>query len=151
VNAGGGGQAFTASSSSTGTVSWFTDVACSTAASGGNFTIASGTSTASLYYRDTQAGNPSVSLSNGSGLTNPTAQVETVLAGAASQLAFTTPSRTFTAGVCAGAGNAITVQLRDAYGNAVNAGGGGQAFTASSTSTGTVSWFTDAACSTAAS
>src|SRR5439155_198878 len=112
--------------------------------------IASGTSTVSLYYRDTQAGNPSVSVSNGTGLANPTPQVETVLAGSASQLVFTTPSRTFTAGVCAGAGNVITVQLRDAYGNAVNASGAGQALVATSSSTGTVTWFSDSACSTTA-
>ncbi|MGQ0505998.1 MAG: kelch repeat-containing protein [Myxococcaceae bacterium] len=151
VNAGAGGQTFTASSTSTGTVTWHTDSSCSTVASGGNFTIASGSSTVNAYYRDTKAGTPSVSLSNASSLTNPSPQNHAVVADVANRLAFTTPSRTFTAATCAGAANVIAVQLQDASGNPVNAGAGGQTFTASSTSTGTVTWYTDSSCSTVAS
>src|SRR5207302_11226706 len=116
---------------------------------GGSFTIASGASTVGLYYRDTKAGTPSITLSNASSLTDPTAQVEAVSAGSASQLVFLTAARTYTAGVCGGAGEVITVQLQDPNGNAVNAGVGGQAFTAASTSTG-AAFYTDAACGTVA-
>src|SRR5205823_5450554 len=51
----------------------------------------------------------------------------------------------YAAGICGGAGGLITVQLQDSNANAANAGVGGQAFTASSTSAG-ATFYTDAAC-----
>src|SRR5207302_8558642 len=102
-----GGPAFTATS----TLSLHDALpisACGSVAGGGSFTLASGASTVNVYYRDTKAGTPSVSLSNASSLNNPPAQVETVIAAGANRLVFTTPARTYTAGVCGGAGGVIT-------------------------------------------
>lgn len=146
VNAGGGGQAFTAASSGGG--AFFTDAGCATAAAGGVFTIPAGADSVTLYYRHTVAGTTSVTLTNGSSLTNPTGQTHTIAPAAASQLFYTTGVRTFTAGTCSGAANVINVQLRDSFGNAVTAGGGGQAFTAASSAGG--SFFTNTGCTTAA-
>lgn len=118
VNAGVGGQALTASSTSTGTVSWYGDSTCSALATGGTFTIAAGASTVNLFYQDTSAGSPSVSLVNPSGLTSPAPQPETVVAGLPSVLAFVTPSRTIDALLCAPL--ASTVQTQDGFGNPAN-------------------------------
>lgn len=143
TNALAGGQAFTAVSTSAGGT-WWTNAGCTTASGTGAFTIPVGTSSLSIYYRDTTVGTPDISLT--SALSNPAAQTHTVTVGPPTQLAFTTNPRTFTAAQCPGAANVITVQLRDAVGNPVNAGAGGQAFTASSNSTGTVTWYTDDVC-----
>jgi hypothetical protein len=148
ANAGAGGQAFTATSSSAGGT-WYTNATCA-ALTGGAFTIPVGTNSVALYYKDTLAGSPSISLTNLSGLANPAPQVQTVNVGAAAKLVFTSLTHSFTAAQCGALANAITVQLQDAPGNPVNAGVAGQAFTASSTSTGTVTWYTDDTCATLA-
>ncbi|HVE86130.1 MAG TPA: hemagglutinin, partial [Myxococcales bacterium] len=83
------------------------------------------------------------------GLTGATSNAFNITAAAASRLGFSTPSRTFTAGACGGLAQVITVQLQDAFGNAVNAGAA-VSFTASSTSSGTVSWYTDSGCTSGA-
>src|SRR3546814_6553672 len=57
VNAGVGGQAFTAVSNSTGTVSWFTDDACVASTLGG-FTIPAGSNSVNVFYQDTRAATP---------------------------------------------------------------------------------------------
>jgi hypothetical protein len=64
------------------------------------------------------------------GLIGATSITFNINAAAASRLAFTTPGRTFTAGACGGAGQVITVQLQDAFGNPVAAAAGGRSFTA---------------------
>ncbi len=148
-SAGPGGQAFTASSSSSGTVTWFSDAACTTVATGGGFVIPAGANTVTLYYRDTRVGAPSLSLSNASGLTNPPPQGHTVQAGAAASLLFSTPPRLFPLDGCSGPANVITVSLRDAFGNAAVAGSGGASFTATSSSPG-ARFFTDGACAASA-
>lgn len=149
TNALAGGLNLTAGSTS-GTGSWFTNSTCATTANGGNFTIPQGTNSVSLFYRDSTIGTPSVTLA--SALVNPTAQTHSVSVGPQARLFFTTIPRTFTAAECPGAANVITVQLQDIVGNPVNAGPSGQAFTATTTSAGPVTWFTDDLCaSTAAS
>ncbi|MGQ0507031.1 MAG: PKD domain-containing protein, partial [Myxococcaceae bacterium] len=117
VPANAGGQAFTASSNSTGTVTWFTDATCSTTASGANFTIAAGASSANVYYRDTRAGTPTITLGNMSGLTNPTGQQHTVVAAAANRLAFGTQPSSALAG--AALSPVVTVRVEDSFGNLV--------------------------------
>ncbi len=117
VSAGAGGQAVTASSTSTGTVTWYTDSACSATAAGGTFTIPSGASTASVFYRDTRAGAPSVNLTNGSSLANPASQLHAVNAGLASKLAVSAVSGSTTAGSSIAPDIVVTVQ--DAFGNTV--------------------------------
>ncbi|MGQ0506435.1 MAG: Kelch repeat-containing protein [Myxococcaceae bacterium] len=74
----------------------------------------------------------------------------TYVGGNGTQLAFLTPSRTFSAGECGGEANVVSVQLQNSVGTPVNALPGGQSFSIGSTSTGTVTWYADAACSQAA-
>ena len=145
TNATGGGVAFQAVSTS-GTASWWTNQTCATAASGGNFTVPNGSSSLNLFYRDTTVGTPTISIS--SALTNPAPQMHSVVPGPAARLAFTTVARTFTAAQCGGAANEIIVQLQDANGNPVSAGGSGQVFTAVTSSAGPAAWFTDSSCTT---
>lgn len=147
TNALAGGLSFNAvSTSAQGT--WYSDTACGTLKAAGAFIIPAGSSSLSIYYKDTTLGTPDVSLT--SALTNPTPQTHTVTVGPPTQLAIITPSRTFTAAQCAGAANVITVQLQDSVGNPSPAGPGGQGLTASSNSTGTVSWFSDDVCAVTA-
>ncbi|MDP3155069.1 MAG: hypothetical protein Q8N23_20485 [Archangium sp.] len=147
TNALAGGLNFTAVSTS-GTGTWFTNNTCATTANGGNFTIPQGSNSVSLFYRDSTIGTPSVTLT--SALVNPNAQTHSVMVGPPARLFFTTVPRTFTAAECPGAANVITVQLQDIVGNPVNAGPGGQAFTATTTSAGPVTWFTDDLCASTA-
>ncbi len=147
TNALAGGLALTASSTS-GTGAWFTNNTCAAAAGGGSFTIPQGSNTVSLFYRDSTIGTPTVSLT--SALVNPNAQTHSVMVGPPARLFFTTAPRTFVAAECPGAANVITVQLQDTVGNPVNAGPGGQAFTATTTSVGPVTWFTDDLCASTA-
>ena len=78
--------------------------------------IPPGISRASFKYVDTLASTPTLTAA-ATGLT-PANQTETVLAAAASQLAFTTAAQTLTAGVTSGT---ITVQLEDAFNNVASA------------------------------
>lgn len=136
----------TASSSSSGAVDWFLDSGCVSAAALGQFSLAAGLSSVDLYYRDTAAGTPFISLVNSAGLPGPPPQQHTVLAAAATQLGFSTPERTFTVNLCAAANEVITVTLLDSFGNPTPAGAGGVDFWASSSSSGTASWFSDPVC-----
>jgi len=83
-------------------------------------------------------------------LTGATSSAFNIGPAGAGRLGFITPPRTITAGACAGAASVITVQLQDSLGNPVSASAGGQAFTAASSSTGTVTWYTDASCTAVA-
>ncbi len=67
----------------------------------------------------------------------------------AARLAFTTPARTFQAGICGGAGSLVTVRVEDATGVATGSGPMGRAFTISSTSPGGT-FYTDSGCVNAA-
>jgi len=107
---------------------FYSDAGCTTNAA--SVSIASGTSVASFYYRDTAAGTPTLTAS-ANGLTSDT-QTEDVDAAAASRLAFTTAPQSVTAGLCSAV---LTVQSRDTYNNpsAVSAA---TAVTLTSTSSG---------------
>ncbi len=118
VNAPAGGQALTATSSSTGTVTWFANDTCTLSAGNGDFTVPLGSDSVSLFYIDTAAGMPAISLTNLSGLSNPTAQLQTVAAGPPTVLAFTTAAVTVDATTCSP--TAIALQTRDAWGNPAN-------------------------------
>jgi tartrate-resistant acid phosphatase type 5 len=117
----------------------FRNAADTTAITG--VTVAAGTSTASFRYRDTAAGTPTLTAS-AAGLASAT-QAETVNPGAASRFVFTTAAQALTAGVSSGV---MTVQLQDAYGNAVSAAAA-QAVSLATTSAGGT--FRDAADTTA--
>ncbi len=91
-------------------------------------TIPGSYSTATFYYGDTTAGNPTITAA-ATGLSSATQQ-ETITALPASQLGVST----FTATASASATNAFTVTLQDAYGNAVKSG---SATTVNLTSTST--------------
>ena len=79
--------------------------------------IPAGAGGASFRYTDTAAGTPTITATvSGVG---SAAQQESVLAAAASQLAFTTSPQTLTAGTTSGT---ITVTLEDSLGNPVAAG-----------------------------
>ena len=75
--------------------------------------ILSGSSTASFYYGDTKAGSPTITAA-ASGLASGT-QVETINAGTAAQLAFT--SSAFSAGSSNSITDPFTVSLEDSFGN----------------------------------
>ncbi len=81
-------------------------------------TIAAGASGANFQYVDTLAGTPVLTASAG-GLTSAFQQ-ETITPAAASQLLFTTPPQTLSAGSTSGT---ITLALEDVFGNPVNASG----------------------------
>ncbi|TMB89280.1 MAG: hypothetical protein E6J45_10420, partial [Chloroflexi bacterium] len=80
-------------------------------------TINAGSSTQGFYYGDTKAGSPTITASS-SGLTSAT-QAETITAGAAIKLVFT--SSAFTSTTSNSARNPVMVQLQDQYGNAAPA------------------------------
>ncbi len=93
-------------------------------------TISAGESTVQFMYADTVAGAPVLTAAS-SGLASAS-QNETILADAASQLAFTTPEQVLTAGA---ASATMTVELEDAFGNPVNAATGPLTVSVSTTST----------------
>jgi hypothetical protein len=74
-----GGQALRATSSAGATATWYLDTACSSVAANGDFIIQAGQTSVDLIYADTQAGSPSVALTNPSGLDDPAAQLESVV------------------------------------------------------------------------
>ena len=113
-----GGRAFTASSSSTGSINWYSNAICTVAAAAGTFTIPAGSSTASVFYVDPRAGTLAISLANSEGLANPAPQSQTVVAGPPTVLAFTSGPRTQDALTCSPV--ASTIQTRDAFGNPSN-------------------------------
>ncbi len=77
-------------------------------------TITSGNSGASFTYTDTKSGTPTITVTDFTLPTQTATQQETVNAGTASQLVFTTLAQTLTAGVTSGT---LTVQLEDVYNN----------------------------------
>jgi hypothetical protein len=126
--------------SSAGTGAFFSDPGCTAQVSG--VLVGAGGSSGSFYFRDTTAGSPTLTLS-ASGFSSA-GQTETIVAGAAVQLAFANGPITMTAGGC---GGALTVQARDLYGNP-RAVSSATVVTLSSTS-GTGTFYTAAGCGTA--
>ena len=120
----GGAISLTMSSTSTGTKVF-------TAASP---SIASGASSTTFTYSDTLAGTPTITAAY-TGLTSATQQ-ETVTAGAATKLVFTSSAVSTVAGV---ASTTITVQRQDAYGNP-NTTDASRTVTLSSSSAGPVTF-----------
>jgi hypothetical protein len=130
VQAGANGEALIASSTSTGTVTWFSDAACAATVLDGAFTVAAGSTTVDLYYRDTRAGTPTVSVSSASGLSGPLGQMHTVQPGLPARLVLSgiaTPRRV-------GAVSDVTVEVDDALGNRAFAYSGTVAFTSTDAS-----------------
>ncbi|MGQ0506354.1 MAG: hypothetical protein ACT4TC_13665 [Myxococcaceae bacterium] len=144
VNAGAAGQAFSVSSTSSGTVGWFTNATCTAAAAGGIFTVPSGANSVSLYYRDSQPGSVQVSVTNGSGLINPSAQSHTVMALPASVLAFTSAPQTVAPTQCSPL--AAVVEAQDSLGNAVAAPS--PRTVSLSANSGSLIFFSDSTCTT---
>ena len=68
-------------------VSFYIDNTCTTAVTGSNLTIATGTNTASFYFKDTTAGSPTITVTGNGAFTangaNAASQTETVNASAA--------------------------------------------------------------------
>lgn len=136
-----GGQPFSVSSSA-GSGAFFSNNTCTTQVTPANFTIPAGASAATLYYRDSASGTPSVSMTNATGLQNPAAQVHTVTAGAPASMAFTTAARSAGAGACSAV---LNVRLRDAQGNTANAT---TATTLNLAAASGTTFFSDATCAT---
>jgi hypothetical protein len=78
-------------------------------------TIRSGTSSASFYYKDTQAGTPTITADK-PGWTGANQQ-ETINAASISKIVFTTPAQTVKAGAVS---SVMTIQTQDSYGNPVS-------------------------------
>ena len=97
---------------STGPVTFYSDAACSTQIAGGNATMAAGSAQLSFHWKDTLAGSPPLT-ATATGLTAAN-QVQTVTAGAAFQIAFTTASQNIAPNTCSAA---ATVEARDQYNN----------------------------------
>lgn len=104
---------------------------------GGAVAFAPGATTATFSFRRTLPGTGAVDVTAGAGALAPAVQTETVTAGAAARLVFTTAARTVQSGACSedvtvavqdGAGNAVTVPSATALGLA----GGGLTFHAGS-------------------
>jgi hypothetical protein len=109
VTAGAGGRVVTLTSNSTG-AAVFAATLNGTAV--GTVTIASGASTATFFYGDTKAATPTITASGS--LTSAT-QLETIVAGTATQLAFgQQPTNTARGATIT---PAITARLLDAFGN----------------------------------
>src|SRR3989442_52840 len=72
-------------------------------ASGGLATILSGQNTAALYFNDTLAGSPQLTIANSGGLAAPGTQTEVVTSGVASKLVYLSGPYTVTAGTCSAA------------------------------------------------
>jgi len=98
-----------ASSSTAGT--FYANAACSGAAING-VSIAGGTSSSTVYYRDTRVGTPSITLTEAA--LGSASQTETITPAAVAKLAFLTPAQTVTAGTCSAV---TTVQSRDSFDN----------------------------------
>jgi uncharacterized delta-60 repeat protein len=135
-------SALTASFSATPAGSFFSNSSCTSPA--GSATIATGQSTATIYYRSTLAGSTTVTAASG-GMTSGTHSM-TITSAAPSLLILSGPA-SLSAGACA----TLTVATQDVYGNPAPVGGGGLSVTLSdgggtyydgptcSTSTGSVS------------
>ncbi|MGQ0504376.1 MAG: Kelch repeat-containing protein [Myxococcaceae bacterium] len=127
ASAGTGGIGLTVSSDSTGTAAFYTDSGCTTVAAGGALTLPAGQSTLTIYYADTRAGAPMLSIANAAGLANPTPQQHTVSPGSAAAVLLSgVPNFIQT-----GTPSAATVEVRDAFGNRASGFSGTLRFTSS--------------------
>lgn len=119
-------------------VTFYSDASCATAAA--SVSLAAGTDTVSFYVRGGTAGLTQVT-TTAAGLA-PASQGVTVTSAAPDRLVVVTPARSVTAGGCS---PVVTVESRDAFGNASPPG----AATAVALASGAgVTFFSDAACGT---
>lgn len=119
---------------------FFSDAACSVAAS--MVTVAPGSAGTGVYFKGLNPGAVVVTASSG-GLTSAM-QTQTVSAGMPAALAFTTAAQMVNAGACSAV---VTVETRDAFGNTATVSAATQVMLAA---TGGVTLFSDASCTTAA-
>jgi hypothetical protein len=119
---------------------FYSDGTCTTVAT--TRSIASGSNSASVYFKGTAAGSVTVTAS--SAPLNPATQVETINALAPDRLTFTTTPQTRQAGACSAT---VTVQSQDAYGNPSNVAAGITASLSASPPTG-FTFYSDGACTT---
>ena len=108
------GETVNLTSSSSGTYIFNTTQGASTPTGATTVTIPSGQSSATFYYGDTKVGTPTITAA-ATGVTSATQQ-ETITAGAAAQLIFTTSPVSGGASTSPTLGP-ITVEEQDAYGN----------------------------------
>lgn len=94
---------------------FFADAGCTAPVS--SVTLGVGTSSVSFYFRGTTAGSVNITASSTVGSAS---QLETVAAGNAAALVFTTAAQTLSAGTCSGN---VTVQRQDSFGNPTTLGG----------------------------
>lgn len=104
----------------TGTnMTFYSDAGCTSPLSGSELIIADGTSSGNFYFIPTLSGaiNISADRTVAPVLTGAT-QSQTVQPGVGSQLGFGNPVRNnITAGVCAGSGKALEIEVQDQFGN----------------------------------
>ncbi len=134
-----GGTAVGLTSSSSAGGRFYSDAACSAEVT--SITIPSGASSAGFYFRDTNAGSPTLTAAS-AGLTSAT-QVQTINPAAASRLVFTTAAQTLTAGGCSGA---ISLQSQDTAGNPSNVASATSLSLTSNSTGGT--FFSNSTCTT---
>ncbi len=130
---------FSLFSNSTGTATFYSDAAGTSAIT--QLTIANGSSTATFYYKDTATGTPTVTATRTSGMSlgSDTHQI-TVNAGTASQVSLTGPSS-----VNAGAVSTVfTLTSQDGSGNTANVTSD-TVFNLTSNTAGTATFYSDAA------
>jgi hypothetical protein len=94
----------------TGSMTFFTDAACTTTAQG--VTLSTGVARATFYFQGQIAGNVTITAS-AMGLAQDSKSVQ-LLAGTGNRLVFTTPGRTAMAGTCS---QEVQLQSQDAQGN----------------------------------
>ncbi|MHB8877757.1 MAG: beta strand repeat-containing protein, partial [Myxococcaceae bacterium] len=126
--------------STSGTMRFYADPGCSAELS--LLPLAAGEGSAALYFRDVRAGAPTLTASASDGSLAPATQRHTVTPGPARGLAFTSASPSIVAGSC----TLASLQLQDAYGNAVNTAADLAATV--SPSNATTGLFTDGQCVT---
>ncbi|HLL52679.1 MAG TPA: putative metal-binding motif-containing protein, partial [Myxococcaceae bacterium] len=92
---------------------FYSDAGCNSPVS--TLTLAQGTHTQDVYFKGTLAGSVAVTASAAN--LSPANQSQSIVAGSASALLFSSAALTLTAGTCSAA---VTVQARDAFGNPAN-------------------------------
>jgi hypothetical protein len=122
---------------------FYSNASCTTTIT--STTIATSATGANFFYKDTKTGSPTITVTGTGAFATTITQGETITAGTANKLAFTTSAQTLSAGACSAA---ITVQSQDASGNPANPASV-EAVALSSNSPGGT-FYNDAACSTAA-
>jgi hypothetical protein len=125
-------------------VTFYAGAGCTSPVPPAALELAPGTSSTSLWLGGTAAGTFTLTVS-ATGLT-PATQVETVSPAAPDRLAFTTPARSAAAGACSAV---VTLQARDAWGNASPVAGGATVDLSAAPSSG-FGFYSDATCATSA-